>query len=50
MDRLISARRPDLIVIKITWKIVSFAVPTDDKIKLKESEKKDKYLWIWYSN
>ena len=46
-DHLISARRPDLIVInkkKRTCKIVDFAVPTDHRIKLKECEKKDKYL------
>ena len=29
---------------KRTHKIVDFAVPADHKIKLKESEKKDKYL------
>ena len=49
-DHLISARRLDLIVInnnnkkKRTCKIVDFAVPADHRIKLKESEKKDKYL------
>ena len=48
-DHLISARRPDLKIInkkkkKRTCKIVDFAVPADHKIKLKESEKKDKYL------
>ena len=46
-DHLISARRPDLIVInkkKRTCKIVDFTVPADHRIKLKESEKKDKYL------
>ena len=47
-DHLISARRPDLIVIKKkkkkTCKIVDFAVPAELKIKLKECEKKDKYL------
>ena len=46
---LISARRPDLIIIKKkkrTCKIVDFAVPADHRIKLKESEKKDKYLEI----
>ena len=46
-DHLISARRPDLIIInakKKTCKIVDFAVPADHRIKLKESEKKDKYL------
>ena len=44
-DYLISARRPDLIVInnKKEWtcKIVNFA---DHRVKLKENEKKDKYL------
>ena len=41
-DHLISARRPDLIIIikkkKKTCKIVDFAVPADHRIKLKESE------------
>ena len=46
-DRQISARRPDLILInkkKRSCKIVDFAVLADHKIKLKECEKKDKYL------
>ena len=46
-DHLISARRPDLIIInkkKRTCRIVDFAVPADHRIKLKECEKKDKYL------
>ena len=46
-DHLISARRPDLIIInkkKRTCKIVDFAVPADHRMKLKECEKKDKYL------
>ena len=46
-DHLNSARRPDLIIInkkKRTCKIVDFAFPADHRIKLKESEKKDKYL------
>ena len=46
-DHLISTRRPDLIVInkkKKTWKTVDFAVPAYHRIKLKESENKDKYL------
>ena len=48
-DHLISARRPDLIIInkrkkKRIYKIVDFAVPVDHRIKLKEYEKKDKYL------
>ena len=47
-DHLISARRPDLIIInkkkKRICKIVDFADPADHRIKLKECEKKDKYL------
>ena len=46
-DNLISARRPDLTIIykkKRTYKIVDFAVLADHRIKLKECEKKDKYL------
>ena len=46
-DHLISARRPDLIIINKknrTCKIVDFAVLADNRIKLKECEKKDKYL------
>ena len=46
-DHLISARRPDLIIInkkKRTFKIVDFAVPADQRIKQKEYEKNDKYL------
>ena len=47
MDHLISATRPDLIIIKRKkWicKIVDPAVLADYKIKLKECEKKYKYL------
>ena len=47
MDHLISAKRPDLIIIikkKWTCKIVDFAVPAEHRKKLKEGEKKDKYL------
>ena len=46
-DPLISARRPDLIIIdkkKRICKIVDFVVPASHRIKLKECEKKDKYL------
>ena len=46
-DYLISARRRDLIIInqkKRTCKIVNIIVPAEHKIKLKECEKKDKYL------
>ena len=49
IDHLILARRPDLITInkkkkKRICKIIDFAVPTDHIKKLKECEKKDKYL------
>ena len=46
-DHLISARRPDLIIINRKKKIcqtVDFAVSTDHRIKLKECENRDKYL------
>ena len=46
-DHLIPARRPDLIIInkkKRTCKIVDFTVPAAHRIKLKECEKKDKYI------
>ena len=46
-DHLISARRPDLIIInrkKKTCRIVVFTVPAACRVKVKESEKKDKYL------
>ena len=48
-DHLISARRPDPILInkkkkKRLCKIVDFAVPADHRTKLKECEKKDKFL------
>ncbi len=49
-DHLISARRPELIIInkkkrkKKICRIVDFAVPADHRIKLKECEKRDKYL------
>ena len=49
-DHLISARRPDLIITKKKKKkiskILDFAVLADHKIKLKESEKRDKNLNI----
>ena len=46
-DHIISARRPDLIIInkkKRTCRIVDFAVLADHRVKLKECEKRDKYL------
>ena len=42
-DHLISARRPDQKK-KRACRIADFAVSADHKVKLKESEKKDKYL------
>ena len=47
MDHLISARRPDLIIVnkkKRTYKIVDFVVLADLRVKLKESKKNGKYL------
>ena len=46
-DHLITARRPDLVLInkkERTCHSVDFAVPADHRVKLKEIEKKDKYL------
>ena len=55
-DHLISAKRPDLVIInnnnnkkkkekkKRIYKIVDFAVPANHRIKLRECEKKNKYL------
>ena len=43
-DHLISARRPDLIIINKKREFVNFAVPADHRMKMKEREKKDKYL------
>ena len=49
-DHLIPARRLDQIIIykkkkkKRICKIVNFAVPANHRVKLKECEKKDKYL------
>ena len=47
-DHLISEKKTDLIVInnnkKRTCKILDFAVSADQRIKLKEREKNDKYL------
>ena len=44
---LMSARRLDQVIInkkKRTCRTVAFAVPTDQRVKSKKSEKKDKYL------
>ena len=47
-DHLISARRPDLIIInkkkKENLQNCRLAVPADHRITLKECEKRDKYL------
>ena len=46
-NHIVSARRPGLIIInkeKRICKIVDFAVLANHRIKLKEYEKKDKYL------
>ena len=43
-DHLIPTRRPDLIIINKKKKIVDSTVPTDHRIKLKECEKRVKYL------
>ena len=46
-NHLISPRRPDQIIIdkkKRTCRIVDFAAPADRRVRLKESEIKDKYL------
>ena len=46
-DHLISARRPDLIIInkkRELTKFKDFAVLADHRVKLKENEKNDKYL------
>ena len=46
-DHLIPARRPDQVIInkkKRACRIVDFTFPSDHRVKLKESEKKNKYL------
>ena len=46
-NSLISARRPDLIIInkkERTSRIVDFGVPVDHRVELKECEKRNKYL------
>ena len=55
MDHLISAKRPDLVIVnkkkkkkkrkeKRICRIVDFVIPADHSVKLKESEKREKYL------
>ena len=46
-DHLISTRRPALMIVNKknrTCRIADFAGPADHKVKLKESEKKNKYV------
>ena len=48
-DHKISARRPDLLIInkkKRTCRIVDSADPSNHRLKLKESEKRDNYLTL----
>ena len=48
-DFLISARRPDQIIMnerERTCRTVDFSLPADHWVKLKENEKKDKYLGL----
>ena len=48
-DHRISARRPILVMInkgKRTFHQVDYVIPADQRAKIKESEKKDKYLDI----
>ena len=44
MAHVISARRPDLIIINKKRELAKFTVPADHRIKLKECEKKNTYL------
>ena len=46
MDHLISARRPDILTAnkKRTCGIVDFAIPAENWVKIKESEKRDKLI------
>ena len=50
VDHLNSTRRPDIVTVnkkkKRTCRIVDFAVPADCRVKLKEGEKREKYLDI----
>ena len=48
-DHLIPARRPDLVLFdkkKRTCHLEDFAVPADHRVKMKEREKIDKYLYL----
>ena len=46
-DHLTPAKRPDLMIInkkKTTYRKENFAVSADHRVKMKENEKRDKYL------
>ena len=43
-DQLISVRRPDQEIINKKQRTYRIVVPADHRVKLKESEKKDKYI------
>ena len=45
-DHLISAKRPDLVLVnkKKPCRIVNLTIPSDYRVKLKESKMRDKYL------
>ena len=46
-DHLTPARRPDLVIVnkkKRTCRMIDCAVPVDQRVKIKENEKKDKYV------
>ena len=48
-DHLITARRPDILMInknEIICRIVDFFVPADYRVKMRESEKRGKYLYL----
>ena len=43
-DHQISACKLDKIITKKNYRRVDFIVPVDDRVKIKENEKRDKYL------
>ena len=51
-EYLIPARRPDLVIVnkkkkrERTYRTVDFAVPEDHRVKITESEKRNKYLYL----
>ena len=49
-DQLILPRRPDIVMVnknERSYRVVNFAVYSDNRVKLKESEKKDKLIKLW---